>query len=52
MKLQDLILHNFRLKLFSLLIALLVWETIHLAIRRESDAPAGSPPSPTNKVIR
>jgi hypothetical protein len=51
MKLQDLILHNFRLKLFSLLIALLVWETIHLAIRRDSGAAAGSSSSPTNQVI-
>jgi hypothetical protein len=33
MKLRDLILHNFRLKVFSLLIAVLIWETIHLATR-------------------
>ncbi|MBI5388005.1 MAG: hypothetical protein HZA90_25355 [Verrucomicrobia bacterium] len=36
MKLRDLILHNFQLKLFSLVLAVLVWESIHLFIRRDA----------------
>jgi hypothetical protein len=36
MKLQDLVLHNFRLKLVSLLIAVLVWVALHLATQPES----------------
>jgi hypothetical protein len=43
MKLRDLILHNFRLKVFSLVIAVLLWETIHLATKRKSDQ--GRPPA-------
>ena len=45
MKIPDLILHNFRLKLMSVLIAVLAWEAIHLATQRESEAsrPATSP---------
>ena len=38
MKLPDLIQHNFRLKLMSVLIAVLAWEAIHLATQRESEA--------------
>lgn len=33
MKVRDLVLHNFRLKLISLLVAVLLWTTIHLATR-------------------
>lgn len=39
MRLRDLILHNFRLKMFALLMAVLLWETIHLATRRVSEQP-------------
>ena len=31
MKLHDLVLHNWRLKLFALATAVLVWVTVHLA---------------------
>ncbi len=54
MKLRDLILRNFRLKLFSLLIASLLWLTIHLSTKNTPDtAPPGhswTPPTdqPTN----
>ena len=41
MKLHDLILRNFRLKLFALLTAWLLWETIHLATK---SSPDGSSP--------
>ncbi len=33
MKLRDLVLHDYRLKLFALLIAWLLWETVHLATK-------------------
>jgi hypothetical protein len=46
MKLRDLILHNLRLKLFSLLIAVLVWETVHLATRHSG--PGSGLPTGTN----
>jgi hypothetical protein len=49
MNFRDLIVHNFRLKLFSLLIALLIWETINLATKRypgsSKSSPAASPKS-------
>jgi hypothetical protein len=50
MKLRDLILRDFRLKLFSLLIAWLLWETIHLGTRSASDtaSPGHSWTPPTN----
>jgi hypothetical protein len=52
MKLRDLILHNLRLKLFSLLIAVLIWETIHLATKsRLTDADFSFGPR-TNQVER
>ena len=37
MKLRDLILHNFQLKLLSLLMAVLIWSTIHVATKPESN---------------
>ena len=52
MKLQDLILHNLRLKLFALLIAGLLWETIHLATTRESNGSARPTLKPTNSIPR
>ncbi len=42
MKLRDLVLHNFRLKVFSLLMAILIWE----AIRLNLDAKRGAGPPP------
>ena len=49
MAFRDLILHNYRRKLFSLLLAVLVWLTIFFAERRERE----SLPlyMPTNTVI-
>jgi hypothetical protein len=38
MKLRDLVLRDFRLKLFSLLVAWLLWETIHLGTRSPSES--------------
>jgi hypothetical protein len=52
MKLRDLILHNFRLKVFSFLIGVLIWETIHLSTKRRSAGPFSSTPVPTNQVER
>jgi hypothetical protein len=52
MKFRDLILHNFRLKLFSLLIAFLVWETIHLATKRRSAGFESSAEAHTNQINR
>jgi hypothetical protein len=52
MKLRDLIQHNFRLKLFSLLIAVLVWETIHLATRNPGSVSGFFTGSRTNQTDR
>ena len=52
MNLRDLILHNFRLKVFSLLIGVLIWETIHLSIKRRSAGPSSPAAVPTNRVER
>ena len=52
MKLRDLILHNFRLKVFSFLIGVLIWESIHLSIKRRSAGPPSSTATPTNRVHR
>lgn len=46
MNLPDFIVSNFRLKLFSLVMAILIWGTIHLATRGDK-TPSG-PGSPTN----
>jgi hypothetical protein len=43
MKLHDLILRDFRLKLFCLLIAWLLWETIYLGTRPKLESPAPAP---------
>jgi len=49
MDFRDLIFRNFRRKFFSLLLAILVWTTIHFADqhRRQTSAPA----VPTNAVV-
>jgi hypothetical protein len=52
MKLRDLILHNFRLKLFSVLLAALIWETIHLATQRQSRNREALPDARTNQLAR
>jgi hypothetical protein len=52
MKLQDLILHNLRLKLFALLIAVLLWVTIHLATTGESKVSLFSTLKQTNSIPR
>ncbi len=52
MKLRDLILHNFRLKLFSVVVDCLIWETVHLSIKRQSANPAGFPAAQTNHIVR
>ncbi|MCX6903912.1 MAG: hypothetical protein NTW03_10650 [Verrucomicrobia bacterium] len=53
MKIHDLILHNLPLKLFSLLMAVLLWETIHLsASRRESGVFGSSSANTTNQFTR
>jgi hypothetical protein len=51
MKLHDLILHNFRLKLFALLTAVLVWVTVHL-VTSGNLGPLFSSASQTNQVPR
>lgn len=38
MSLQDLFTRNLRLKIFSVLMAVLIWETVHLATRQSQDA--------------
>ncbi len=51
MSLHDLIFTNFRRKLFSLLLAILIWLTIHFADKQNRGA-AGLPHKPqTNSVI-
>ena len=49
MKLRELILHNFRLKAFALLIAVLVWGTIHLATKRHPLRAGAPAPASTNQ---
>ena len=47
MPLRDLLLNNLRRKIFALLLAVLVWTTIHfIEIRKQSRAPAS--PALTN----
>lgn len=43
MPLRDLIFTNFRRKLFALLLAVLVWLTIHFAEDRRQKAAQGNP---------
>lgn len=51
MSIRDLILHNFRRKLFALLLAILIWLTIHFADKRQR-GPGLLPQKPTmNSVI-
>ncbi len=50
MKLRDLVFHNLRLKVFSVLVALLIWETVHLSIKRQSANPGAFPTLQTNQV--
>jgi hypothetical protein len=50
MKLRDLVLHNFRLKIFSFLVAVLIWETIYLSTKRQAANPGPRLPVPTNQV--
>lgn len=49
MDFRDLIFRNFRRKLFSLLLAILIWMTIHFADqhRRTTEVPS----LPTNSVV-
>jgi hypothetical protein len=49
MDFRDLIFRNFRRKLFSLVLAILIWTTIHFADqhRRQTSTPA----LPTNSVV-
>ena len=47
MPFRELLLSNFRRKLFALLLAVLVWMTIHFVeVRKQS--PATAPPPSTN----
>ncbi len=50
MKLRDLILHDYRLKLFALVVAWLLWETVHLGTKNgtENGPPGHSWIAPTN----
>ncbi len=50
MKVRDLILHNFRLKLVSLMIAVLVWTTMHLIIQGRFESPRSGVDGSTNQV--
>jgi hypothetical protein len=52
MKFRDLIIHNFRLKVFSVLIALLIWETINLAIKRDLASSGPATAAATNQNPR
>ena len=52
MKLHDLLLRNFWLKLFSLLMAVLLWETIHLATKREPNVRSLPANNGTNQAAR
>ncbi len=53
MKLRDLVLHNFRLKVFSLLMAGLIWGAIHLNIVKQETSPPRPPaPAETNQFPR
>jgi hypothetical protein len=50
MEFRDLIFHNGRRKLFSLLLAILVWMTVHFAEKNERH-PANNLSAPTNSLI-
>jgi hypothetical protein len=50
MEFHDLIFRNFRRKLFSLLLAILVWATIHFADQHRRNT-ASAPAIPTNSVV-
>jgi hypothetical protein len=51
MSIHDLIFTNFRRKLFSLMLAILIWMTIYFADKQHRGG-AGSPQKPqTNSVI-
>jgi hypothetical protein len=52
MKLPDLILHNFRLKAFSFLIAVLVWVAMHLMTGRIPRPAAPADPAETGQLDR
>lgn len=49
MDFRDLIFRNFRRKLFSLLLAILIWATIHFADRHHKQTSV--PAIPTNSVV-
>jgi hypothetical protein len=47
MPFRELLLNNFRRKLFALLLAVLVWMTIHFVeVRKQPPAPAPAPAPP------
>ncbi len=52
MKLPDLILHNFRLKVFSFVMAVLVWITMHLATQREKEPSSQADSAQAGQVER
>jgi hypothetical protein len=51
MLLRDLLLNNFRRKLFALLLAVLVWMTIHFVEVRKQRAATPLPPSTNSPAL-
>ena len=49
MEFRDLVFRNFRRKAFALLLAILIWVTIHLADKQ--DKVLVGPPLPTNSSL-
>lgn len=45
---RDLLLHNLRRKILSLLLAVVIWLTIDFVIKNERRAPPLPPPASTN----
>jgi hypothetical protein len=50
MAFRELILHNFRRKLFALLLAILIWLTIRFASEERSPGGRGNQQSQTNSL--
>lgn len=50
MAFRDLIVHNFRRKLFALLLAILIWLTIRFASEDRSRTDRGNQQPPTNSL--